>query len=97
MKKLILVMLVMSSFSAIAAPKDQCKSVALKIASAVDKVYIPKLVRGTKISAELTDKSSGSVTWVVNYMVPNAGGQTAYEMVMDAEGCSLMTMNVFAE
>lgn len=50
MKKLFIELVVLSSVSAFAAPKENCEKTALKLAAAVDKVYVPKLAKGTKNS-----------------------------------------------
>jgi hypothetical protein len=97
MKKILVGALVLSSVSAFAAPIDGCKKTALKLAAAVDKVYSPKLAVGTKISASLVASSEESKTWIVNYIVPNAGGHTVYEIELGAEGCELIKMSSYSE
>jgi hypothetical protein len=97
MKKIMTGLLVLSSVSAFASPKDSCKKIALQLAAAVDKIYVPKLATGTKISATLTASTQDSKTWNVNYLVPNAGGQTAYEIELGTEACDLINMSSFSE
>lgn len=97
MKNLLIASLALASLSASAAPKDKCKSIALKVAAAVDKVYTPKKATGTTVNASLNPTSDESYFWSVNYTNANAGGQTAYELNLDKEGCGLNQLNVFAE
>jgi hypothetical protein len=97
MKVFLISTLVLTSLSAFAAPKDNCKKVALQLAAAVDKVYVPKLATGTKITASLIASNAETKTWNVNYLVPNAGGQTSYEIELGAEACDLIKMSSFSE
>lgn len=96
MKFLLIALVAFSSISVFAGPKDNCEKTALKLAAAVDKVYVPKLAKGTKISTTGVWTTREKVTWSVLYQVPNAGGQTVYEIELGTESCDLIKLSSFA-
>lgn len=90
-------LVVISSFSALGSSKDDCRKTALKLAAAVDKVYVPKLSKGTKVFANVVSTTTDKVIWSVTYLAPNAGGQTAYEIELNTESCDLIKLSSFSE
>jgi hypothetical protein len=96
MKKFILGLITLSSFSVFAS-QDACKSKALNVAKAVDKVYVAQLVKGTKISITRVGTTESSYQWLVNFLVPNAGGQTAYSIEMQKDSCEIINLSQFSE
>ena len=97
MKKLLIASLVASYSVASFASADGCKSKALEVAKAIDKVYVAKLAKNTKITISKERQSENSNTWLVNFLVPNAGGQTAYVIEMQKDSCEIMDLKMFSE
>jgi hypothetical protein len=97
MKNVLISLVVLSSFSVFGSSKDDCRKTALKLASAVDKVYVPKLSKGTKVFTNTVFTTTDKVIWSVTYLAPNAGGQTAYEIELNTESCDLIKLSSFSE
>jgi hypothetical protein len=95
MKNIAIVFAMVASFSSMAG--DNCRAKALAVGKAVDKVYTPKLAKDTRISVTNTDTSETSYTWLVNFYVPNAGGQTAYTIEMQKESCEIINLSQISE
>lgn len=90
------IVLCIATTSIHAQTKDECKSKALKIAKAIDAVYA-KPVKNTMISITKTGTTANSFQWLVNFYIPNAGGQTAYVIEMQKESCEIMNLSMFSE
>ncbi len=83
--------------SASFASAHPCKLKATAIAKAVDSVYTPKLSRKTRVTTQLIESNDESSVWVVNFMNPNAGGQTAYSMELSQDSCFIINLTQMME
>jgi hypothetical protein len=95
--KLSLSLLAFLTLTSTSYASSNCQSIALKIEKNIDQIYTPKLFKVTKISAHLESSNSETESWSVNYLVPNAGGQTAYLMRLEKNSCLIQEMQVFVE
>jgi hypothetical protein len=96
MKIILICLFAVSSFTAF-ADSDDCKSKALNVAKAIDKVYVPKLSKGTKISIQSVGKTLNSRNWLVDFYIPNAGGATSYSIEMQKQSCEIINLNMISE
>lgn len=97
MKKLLIASLIASYSVASFASADGCKSKALNVAKAIDKVYVAKMAKNTKITISDEGKTVNSRIWLVNFYVPNAGGATSYTIEMQKESCEIMNLSMISE
>jgi hypothetical protein len=96
MKTFFLLSTLVMNATALASAGD-CKSKALQVAKAIDRVYVPKLAKGTEVTMIETARTKNSRTWLVNFYVPNAGGATSYSIEMQNVSCEIVNLWMVSE
>ncbi len=88
--------LIALSFTATSFAGELCKNKAYRIGRALDYVYNPLPVKGTKVSVQKMGETQTTEKYSVDFQVPLNGGATSYTIILEKESCFLKHANMIS-
>ena len=95
MKTLLIALITLSSITSSFAGEN-CKHKAFRIGRALDLVYNPLIVKGTKIAINKMGETGATVKYSVDFIVPQNNGATSYTIILEKESCFIKHVSMIS-